>query len=76
MLVLIGRGSKLFDKNTFNFESINNFKDIIFYDENIRDICKSGLEYALKYNLEKENFIKNNKNKGIFERFFNLFQKI
>ena len=76
LLVLIGGGAKLFDKNSFNFESSNNFKDIIFYDETDKEICKSGLEYALKYNLEKENFIKNNKNKGIFERFFNLFQKI
>ena len=76
LLVLIGGGAKLFDKNSFNFENSNNFKDIIFYDETDKEICKSGLEHALKYNLEKENFIKNNKNKGIFERFFNLFQKI
>jgi cell division protein FtsA len=76
LLVLIGGGSKLFDKNSFNFENSNNFKDIIFYEETDKEICKSGLEYALKYNQEKENSIKNNKNKGIFEKFFNLFQKI
>jgi len=46
-----------------------------YFQQNDQDkeICKSGLEYALKYTLEKENYIKNNKNKGIFERFFNLF---
>ena len=76
LLVLIGGGSKLFDKNSFNFENSNNFKDIIFYEETDKEICKSGLEYALKYNQEKQNLIKNNKNKGIFEKFFNLFQKI
>lgn len=76
LLVLIGGGSKLFDKNSFNFENSNNFKDIIFYEETDKEICKSGLEYALKYNQEKENSIKNNKNRGIFEKFFNLFQKI
>jgi len=76
LLVLIGGGSKLFDKNSFNFENFINFKDIIFYDETDKEICKSGLEYALKYNPEKENLIKNNKNKGIFEKFFNLFQKL
>ncbi len=76
LLVLIGGGSKLFDKNSFNFENSNNFKDIIFYEETDKEICKSGLEYVLKYNQEKENSIKNNKNKGIFEKFFNLFQKI
>ena len=76
LLVLIGGGSKLFDKNSFNFENSNNFKDIIFYEETDKEICKSGLEYVLKYNQEKENSIKNNKNRGIFEKFFNLFQKI
>ena len=75
LLVLIGGGSKLFDKNSFNFENSNNFKDIIFYDETDKEICKSGLDYVLKYNLEKENLIKNIKNKGFFEKFFNLFQK-
>ena len=76
LLVLIGGGSKLFDKNSFNFENSNNYKDIIFYEETDKEICKSGLEYVLKYNQEKENSIKNNKNRGIFEKFFNLFQKI
>ena len=52
------------------------FANSFFYDETNKEICKSGLEYALKYNPEKENLIKNNKNKGIFEKFFNLFQKI
>ena len=76
LLVLIGGGSKLFDKNSFNFENSSNFKDIIFYDETDKEICKSGLDYAQKYNLEKENLIKNVKNKGFFEKFFNLFQKL
>ncbi len=75
LLVLIGRGSKLFDKNTFNFDSIENFKDIIFYEENDREICKLGLEYGFEQNLELENK-KFGKKQGIFEKFFNLFQKI
>ena len=76
LLVLIGRGSKLFDKNTFNFESIENFKDIIFYEENDHEICKPGLEYGSVKNFEIENFKKMSKKQGIFEKFFNLFQKI
>ena len=36
LLVLIGRGSKLFDENSFNLESVENFKEIIFYEENDR----------------------------------------
>ena len=76
LLVLIGRGSKIFDKNSFNFESIYNFKDIIFYDETTEDICKLGLEHAKIYNLSKEHSKKSSKKQGIFEKFFNLFQKI
>ena len=76
LLVLIGRGSKLFDKNSFDLESIDNFKDIIFYDENTEEICKLGLEYAFKYNLDTENLKKTSKKQGIFEKFFNFFQKI
>ncbi len=76
LLVLIGRGSKLFDKNTFNFESIENFKDIIFYEENDSEICKLGLEYSPEQNLEFKNSKKFAKKQGIFEKFFNLFQKI
>ncbi len=76
LLVLIGRGSKLFDKNSFDFESIDNFKDIIFYDENTEEICKLGLEHAPKYNLDAKNLKKKSKKQGIFEKFFNFFQKI
>ena len=76
LLVLIGRGSKLFDKNSFNFETINNFKDIIFYEETNNEIFKLVLEQANKYNLDRENLKKSSKKQGIFEKFFNLFQKI
>ena len=76
LLVLIGRGSKLFDKNSFNFETINNFKDIIFYEETNNEIFKLVLEQANKYNLNRENLKKSSKKQGIFEKFFNLFQKI
>ena len=76
LLVLIGRGSKLFDENSFNFESIENFKDIIFYEENDMEICKLGLKYGSEQNLKLENSKKVIKKQGFFEKFFNLFQKI
>ncbi len=76
LLVLIGRGSKLFDENSFNFESIDNFKDIIFYEENYIEICKLGLKYGSEQNLKLENSKKFIKKQGFFEKFFNLFQKI
>ena len=76
LLVLIGRGSKLFHKNTFKFESVENFKDIIFYEENDKEICKLGLEFCSEQNYEMENLKKPSKKQGFFEKFFNLFQKI
>ena len=73
-LVLIGNGSKIFNKNSFQLEDKYNFKEINFYGENDYEICEAGLIF-------KENFIdikqvKLNKyqNKlGIFQRFFNFF---
>ena len=76
LLILIGRGSRLFDKNTFKFESIENFKDIIFYEENDVEICKLALECEFDNKINVKNSIKSVKKQGIFEKFFNLFQKI
>ncbi len=76
LLILIGRGSRLFDKNTFKFESIENFKDIIFYEENDVEICKLALECKFDNKIDVKNSIKSVKKQGIFEKFFNLFQKI
>ena len=56
LLVLIGGGAKLFDKNSFNFESSNNFKDIIFYDETDKEICKSGFGVCFKIQPRKGKF--------------------
>ena len=76
LLILIGRGSKLFKKNSINFDSGEKFKDMIFYEENNSEISKLGLEYVSIHNLEIQNLKKSSKKPGIFERFFNLFQKI
>ena len=42
-LVLIGNGSKIFNKNSFQLEDKYNFKDINFYEENDHEICEAGL---------------------------------
>ncbi len=76
LIVLIGRGSKLFNKNTINCESGEMFKNMIFYNENNKEISKLGLEYASMHNFEMENLKKIKKKQGFFERFFNLFQEI
>ena len=52
-----------------------NFKDIIFYEENDSEICKLGLEYSPEQNLEFKNSKKFVKKQGIFEKFFNFFDK-
>ena len=76
LIVLIGRGSKLFNKNIINFESGEMFKNMIFYKENNKEISKLGLDYASMHNFEMENLKKIKKKQGFFERFFNLFQEI
>ena len=76
LLILIGRGSKLFKKNTINFDIGEKFKDMIFYEENNSEISKLGLEYISIHNFEMQNLKKSSKKIGIFERFFNLFEKV
>ncbi len=73
-LVLIGNGSKIFDKNSFQIEDKYNFKEISFYEENNFDICNAGLIF--QDNLISDDFKqlkKNQKKLGFFHRFFNIF---
>lgn len=75
-LVLTGKGSKLFDKNTFHLNDKYSFKEIIFYNETDQEICKAGIYSEL--NLEKSDIKiiqKSAKKYGIFEKFFNFFGK-
>ena len=76
ILILIGNGSKLLNKNSFHFEDRYNYKEISFYDENDLEICKAGSNFKNKN--EEFNLINLNKRAvktGIFERFFNLFSR-
>ena len=76
LLVLIGNGSKLLNKNSFHFEERFNYKEISFFDENDVEICKAGLNFKIKN--DENNFLnmgKKPKKTGIFEKFFNLFSK-
>jgi len=73
-LVLIGNGSKIFNKNSFQLEDKYNFKEINFYEENDLEICKSGLIFEKNYKFEDpQNLKKNQKKLGFFHRFFNYF---
>ena len=71
-LLLIGDGSKLFNNNSFYLNDSFGFKSINFYKETDVQICKFGLEnYITNYELPKITA----KKQGIFEKFFNIFDK-
>ena len=71
-LFLIGEGSKLFKNNSFYLDDRFGFKSINYYSESDVQICKCGLEnHKIHYELPK--II--NKKYGIFEKFFNFFDK-
>ncbi len=71
-LFLIGEGSKLFNNNSFYLDDRFGFKSINFYTETDDKICKCGLEdHIINYDLPK--II--SKKQGIFEKFFNFFDK-
>ena len=73
-LVLIGNGSKIFNKNSFQITDKYKFKEINFYGENNLEICKAGLIFEKNFidqDLQKNK--KNLKKIGFFHRFFNIF---
>ena len=71
-LFLIGDGSILFKDNSFYLNDKFDFKSINFYAETDTQICNCGLIAHLK-NSELPNKIK--KKQGLFEKFFNFFNK-
>ena len=73
-LVLIGNGSKIFNKNSFQLDNKYNFKEINFYEENDHEICEAGLIFKGKFEeINKEKFKKYQNKMGFFQRFFNIF---
>ena len=71
-LFLTGGGSNLFNNNSFYLNDNFNFNSIKFYEENDKEICSSALKYYLKIKQEYQTI---NKKTGLFERFFNFFDK-
>ena len=73
-LVLIGNGSKIFNKNSFQLEDKYNFKEINFYEENDYEICKAGLIFRdnFKY-INQAKLMKYQNKLGFFHKFFNFF---
>ena len=76
-LVLIGNGSMLFNKNSFQLEDKYNFKEINFYEENDIEICTAGIIFEKIYKDEDlQKYIKKQKKIGIFQKFFNFFGNV
>ena len=71
-LFLIGEGSLLFNNNTFYLNDEFEFKSINFYQETDKLLFKSILKYYLNTNQLPK---KVSKKQGLFEKFFNFFDK-
>ncbi len=75
-LILTGNGSKLFNKNSFHLNEKYTFEEINFYEEEIQEICESGLNFEISSNLNDIKIVtKNQKRAGFFEKFFNFFSR-
>ncbi len=73
-LVLIGKGSILFNRNSFQIENKYNFKEINFYEEDDVEICESGIKFEKNFeDNDLQKMKKNQKKLGFFHRFFNFF---
>ena len=71
-LFLIGDGSILFKNNSFYLTDKFGFNSINYFEENDIQICNSGLAYYLnQYNRQRKTV----KKQGLFEKFFNFFDK-
>ena len=75
ILIFIGEGSKILDKNSIYLEEkFDFFSEISFFEENTTMVCDSGFNFYQSDKPQEVNFLpKKPKNKGFFEKFFNFF---
>ena len=75
ILIFIGEGSKILNKNSIYLEEkFDFFNEISFFEENTTLICESGFNFNRSGISREVNFLpKKPKNKGFFEKFFNFF---
>ena len=71
-LFLIGEGSALFNNNSFHLNDKFEFKKLNYYSETDKQICNAGLVHYLN-NFEIPKI--SSKKPGLFEKFFNFFDK-
>ena len=75
ILIFIGNGSKILNKNSIYLEEkFDFFSEISFYEESTTSICESGVNFIQSNKSQEVNFFpKKPKNKGFFEKFFHYF---
>ena len=75
VLIFIGNGSKILNKNSIYLEEkFDFFNEISFFEENTNLICDSGFNFVQSENFQEVSFQpKKLKNKGFFEKFFHFF---
>ena len=75
ILIFIGEGSKILNKNSIYLEEkFDFFSEISFFEENTTIICDSGFNFIQSNKSQEVNFLpKKPKNKGFFEKFFHFF---
>ena len=75
ILIFIGEGSKILNKNSIYLEEkFDFFSEISFFEENTTIICDSGFNFNQLGKSQEVNFLpKKRKSKGFFEKFFNFF---
>ena len=75
ILIFIGEGSKILNKNSIYLEEkFDFFSEISFFEENTNIICDSGFNFSQLGKSQEVNFLpKKSKNKGFFEKFFHFF---
>jgi len=75
ILIFIGEGSKILNKNSIYLEEkFDFFNEIIFFEENTTLVCESGFNFYSSEKPHEVNFYpKKSKKIGFFERFFNIF---
>ena len=75
ILIFIGEGSKLLNKNTIYLkEEYNFFNEMNFFEENSETICNSAYNFHFSENINEVKFTpKKHRKYGFFERFFYMF---
>ena len=75
ILIFIGNGSKILNKNSIYLEEkFDFFKEINFFEENTKSICQSAFNFIQMNKSQEVNFVpKKPRNNGFFEKLFNLF---